>query len=338
MKSTMAKNLISAFSNLNDTIYDPFGGCGTIALEGWILKRQIIANDLNPYASTLLKGKLNPLLSEQSTLSLINKISEEIEENKFDIYLSQVPTWVKRFYHEKTLREIIAWKAILYDKEQWFLLSCLLGILHHQRPGFLSYPSSHTVPYLRDKKFPKELYPELYCYRALKPRLEKKAIRALRRVPQLDFRLERLCYQTNAETLIPEIKAHAIITSPPYMRRLDYGRDNRLRLWFLGVNEWKLLDEKISPSEETFLKTMYNCFKTWRNVIYKGGHCVLVLDDSNSKKYKIPITEALIKIAVYEVGGYKHIANFEDPIPKDRRVRRHYSGSKSEIIVVLKRI
>jgi len=337
MKSSMAKNLVTAFSNFRDTVYDPFVGCGTVALESWILNRQVIANDLNPYASMLTKGKLNPHLSENSTLSLIDQIGKEIEEKQFIIDSTKIPTWVKQFFHEDTLNEIIIWKDLLIERQEWFLLSCLLGILHHQRPGFLSFPSSHTVPYLRDKKFSKEEYPELYSYRSLKPRLEKKVTRALKRVPHLDFSLQRLCYQENTETLIPEIKANAIITSPPYMRRLDYGRDNRLRLWLLGENGWKQLDEKVSPSEDSFLKIMRNCFKTWLQVLFKDGHCILVLDNSYSKKYKMPLTEALIKIAVNEVGGYKHIANFEDPIPNDRRVRRHHNGSKSEIIVVLKR-
>ena len=337
MKSAMAGKLVTTFSNKGDTVYDPFAGCGTVALESWILSRQIIANDLNPYASTLSRGKLNPYLSEDSALSLIEQIGKEIEENQYATDLTKIPTWVKDFYHDDTLNEIIVWKNILTDRQEWFLFSCLLGILHHQRPGFLSYPSSHTVPYLRDKKFPKEEYPELYSYRALKPRLEKKVTRALKRVPQLDLGLNRLCYQNDAGSLIPDIKANAIITSPPYMRRLDYGRDNRLRLWLLGENEWKQLDEKVSPKEDNFLKSMHNCFQAWLEVLYKDGYCVLVLDNSYSKKYKMSLTEALIKIAVDEVGGYNHIVNFEDPIPNDRRVRRHHNGSNYEIIVVLKR-
>lgn len=337
MKSTMAKNLVMAFSNLGDTVYDPFAGCGTVALESWILNRQVIANDLNPYASVLTRGKLLPHLSESQALSMIDQIGNEIERKTHTADLTQIPSWVKGFFHDDTLSEIIAWKNILTDRNEFFLLSCLLGILHHQRPGFLSYPCSHTIPYLRDKKFPKKEYPELYTYRALKPRLEKKVSRALKRVPQLNFNLTRLYYQNDSEILIPDIKANAIITSPPYMRRLDYGRDNRLRLWLLGENEWKQLDEKVSPKEDNFLKCMSSCFKAWLEVLPKGGHCVLVLDNSYSKKYKMPLTEAMIQIAVDVVGGYKHIANFEDPIPNDRRVRRHHNGSKYEIIVVLKR-
>ena len=337
MKSAMAKKLITAFSNKGDTIYDPFAGCGTVALESWILNREVVANDLNPYASVLTNGKLNPPLSENSALSLIEQIGIEIAENNIDIDLTKIPKWVTDFFHKDTLKEIDIWKNLLITRQEWFLLACLLGILHHQRTGFLSYPSSHTVPYLRNKKFPKEEYPELYSYRALKPRLEKKVIRALNRVPYLDNNLMRLCYQKDTESLIPDIKANSIITSPPYMRRLDYGRDNRLRLWLLGENEWKQLDEKVSPSEDKFLKSMRNCFITWLEVLHRGGLCVLVLDNSISKKYNMPLTEALIRIAVEEVGGYKQIASFEDPIPNERRVRRYHNGSKTEIIIVLKR-
>jgi hypothetical protein len=63
------------------------------------------------------------------------------------------------------------------------LLASLLGILHHQRPGFLSYPSSHLVPYLRQLKFPRRKYPELYERRDVLSRLEAKILRTFRRQP-----------------------------------------------------------------------------------------------------------------------------------------------------------
>lgn len=337
MKSTMANYIISKVTNPNDIIYDPFGGCGTVALEGWILKRQVIANDLSPYASTLLKGKMDPILDEVIAYKLIDRLSKQIENQNIDVDLAQIPDWVKNFFHFKTLQEIVLWKNILIKKRQWFLLSCLLGILHHQRPGFLSFPSSHTVPYLRNKKYPKKEYPELYQYRALRPRLESKVSRALKRLPNLDVKMNRLCYKKKAEDLIPDLKPDAIITSPPYMKRLDYARDNRLRLWLLGIDDYKALDDRISPAEDEFLKTIKKCFVTWHQVLKSNGYCVLVLDDSYSRKYGMPLTDALIQIATVEVGGYKYINSVKNPIPGNRRVRRHHKGSKSEIIIILKR-
>ena len=74
----------------------------------------------------------------------------------------KVPMWVREFFHPETLRETLAWTLTLRERRRWFLLASLLGILHHQRPGFLSFPSSHTVPYLRKKAFPPAKFPELY--------------------------------------------------------------------------------------------------------------------------------------------------------------------------------
>ena len=82
---------------------------------------------------------------------------------------------------------------------------------------------------------------------------------------------------------------------------------------------------------------MRNCFAVWSEVLYKGGHCILVLDNSYCTKFGMPLTEALIKIAVEEVGGFKHLGSFEDPIPNERRVRPYHNGSKVEIIVVLRK-
>jgi hypothetical protein len=119
----------------------------------------------------------------------------------------------------------------------------MLGILHHQRPGFLSFPSSHLVPYLRSKKFPQAEYPDLYAYRPLAPRLRAKVARALKRPPTrtLVGFVENVC-QSSVESVDLPNGIDCVITSPPYMNALDYGRDNRLRLWFLGEPYLESLD------------------------------------------------------------------------------------------------
>ena len=41
---------------------------------------------------------------------------------------------------QRRLRETLGWTYVLRRRRRWFLLASLLGILHHQRPGFLSFP------------------------------------------------------------------------------------------------------------------------------------------------------------------------------------------------------
>jgi DNA modification methylase len=60
MKPSMARVLISEFTTKDDTIYEPFCGSGTVAFEAWAAGRNIISNDLSPYAYALTNAKLFP--------------------------------------------------------------------------------------------------------------------------------------------------------------------------------------------------------------------------------------------------------------------------------------
>jgi len=279
LKSSIAASMISQFTSPGDLVYDPFSGSGTVALEAWAAKRRVVANDLSPYAYALTRAKLFPLGTLQDALNDVEQASVAAIKLRDDVDLRRVPLWVRGFFHPETLRETIAWTSVLRRQRSWFLLAALLGILHHQRPGFLSFPSSHTVPYLRLKKFPRSRFPEMYEYRSLRDRLEAKVTRAFRQAPELDFDIARVCVQKDASKFSLPEPADAIITSPPYMRLLDYARDNRLRLWFLGAQDWHSLDKIVSPNQDAFLDLMRRCFRKWKTVLKPNGYCVLVIGD-----------------------------------------------------------
>jgi hypothetical protein len=335
-KSSMAAALVAQFTKKGDTIYDPFSGCGTFAFEAWSAGRNIVANDLSPYANLLTRAKLLPYRSLDQALRDLERMTGKVMLRRTRPDLRSVPSWVREFFHGETLREILTWTSVLTSERRWFLLACLMGILHHQRPGFLSFPSSHTVPYLRVKKFPRKRFPELYEYRSLLERLRKKVERAFRRTPELDFGLTRRCHAKTADKLIPGGSVAAIVTSPPYMRQLDYGRDNRLRLWFLGCEDWRSLDKSVSPSEQEFLALMSRCFKRWRTVLKPNGYCVLVIGDGCSRVDHSDLPNDVARIA--KDRGYALVSELTDLIPNERRVRRGLVGNISETILVLRNV
>lgn len=336
IKSSIARFLIENFTDKYNTICDPFCGAGTIPFEAWALNRNVIANDLNEYAYLLTVAKLFPPKSLEDVLSEIEKYDELVQINKYKVDLRKVPKWVRAFFHKETLREVIAWFEILQKHNSNFLSACILGILHHQRPGFLSFPSSHTVPYLRKKNFPPDKNPELYSYRSVKDRLIKKTIRAYKRLPELNNYIKRECYVKDARELnFSHRKIDAFITSPPYMRKLDYARDNRLRLWFLGVNDSKKLDKTISPKEMSFIDMMKECLLMWKSALGPKGKCILFLGDNYIKKYKMDLPNVIEHLAVKEIGGYKLIFKHISMIPENRRVRKNYKGNQTETILVL---
>lgn len=333
----MATSLIAQFTKRGQVVYDPFSGCGTFVLEAWLAGRHVVANDLSPYANLLTRAKLYPYRSLSKALADLTAAKQVVEQRRERPDLREVPRWVRDFFHPETLRELLVWVSVLKESEKWFLLACLMGILHHQRPGFLSYPSSHTVPYLRLKKFPPKQFPELYEYRSVLDRLEKKVIRAFKRVSHLDFAISRRCFSKPADTLRLRSEVDAIVTSPPYMRQLDYGRDNRLRLWFLGCDDWHSLDASVSPGEDDFLDLMERCFSQWQRVLKPNGYCILVVGDTCRRGGdNSGLPEDVAHIAT-EHGGYRLVSKFTDDIPNERRVRRGLTGSSSETVLVFRR-
>lgn len=337
MKSTMARALILAASSPGDTIFEPFVGSGVIALESLIYNRNIVCCDSNPYAIVLTKAKLFPPSNLATAIDLAEEYIHLSTEEIVTIDLNTVPKWVQTFFHPATLKEVMALVQVLKRNDQNFLLACLLGILHHQRPGFLSYPASHAIPYLRTKKFPRDKYPELYDYRSLKPRLLRKIERVYKRFPQINQSLQRICFFNDVSRLnLPKNSIDAVITSPPYMNALDYVRDNRLRLWFLGYDDKTAINEGKPLNLTRFENLMYRCFQVINYGLRPGGKCFFVIGEVRTGKRLVDTTE-IIRNTATEVGNFKCVQLVEDYVPQDRRIRKSARRVKREYIVVLEK-
>jgi hypothetical protein len=195
-----------------DLVVDPFAGAGTIPLEAALRGRRAFGADISPYSRILSKAKLLPPSTLDEAIRFAKRTLKSAEKlPKPD--LRSVPSWVRKFFHPETLREALKFAAAARHEGNEFLMACFLGILHHQRPGFLSFPSSHLVPYLRDKKFPPAKYPEMYQYRELRPRLLAKIERSYKR-----FQLPANRHVSFIEAAVQSLNLPAtfdvVITSP----------------------------------------------------------------------------------------------------------------------------
>lgn len=341
MKSGMTRVLIQLYSQPGDTILDPFCGSGVVPMEAVLMQRRALASDLSPYGYSLTLGKLEAPGTQARALRRVTALADAVESQAPATDCSQVPNWVKQFFHPRTLREVLVAFRILRDQEDYFLTACLLGILHHVRPGFLSYPASHLVPYLRTSKYPPAEFPEMYEYRDLRSRLVAKVRRAYRR-HMLPVNWEERDYQVwavNAMSLpAGGDSVDAIISSPPYFGALDYARDNRLRLWFLGCDNWKDLDASLTANSKVYLPQMSVCLQEMYRVLRQGSACVLVLGDVD-RDGKMRRTAEILADLASEVTGGKLTTEliYDDRIPDKRRSRRRTRTTKFERILVMRK-
>ena len=331
-KSSMASSLIRHFATPGTTLYEPFSGSGTIAFESWVAGCNTIATDLNPYARLLTRAKLTPYKSRQEALHDVHIVSNLVARARRPS-LHSVPPWVRQFFHPDTLAELLLWTHELQRRQKWFLLACLMGILHHQRPGFLSYPSSHSAPYLRTNRYPSEQFPDMYTYRSVLDRLTAKVSRAFRRVPPLNFALRRCCYSRNAARFHPS-PVDLIVTSPPYMKQLDYGRDNRLRLWFLGCTDTDSLDHTVSPKADAFLELLERCFIRWRRILKADAPCVLIIGSQCARARHADLAATVTALA--QDAGYILIDGYTESLPYVSTLKHRVIRSTPDSILVLR--
>ncbi|MGH9531789.1 MAG: hypothetical protein ACRD2Q_05305 [Terriglobales bacterium] len=342
LKSGIVSSLISHFTNEGDWICDPFSGCGVVPLEALLLSRKARANDLSRYAICVTRGKLSAPPNLDEALARTQRLIRYAERHWTDHDLRQVPRWVRSFFHPRTLKEALAGFDFCQRYGESFLAACLCGILHHQRPGFLSYPASHMVPYLRTSLFPRGKFPELYEYRALGQRLVKKVMRVYRRA-NVEKQWSRSDYHVTrgdaSDLSWPDESVDFVLTSPPYYRALDYARDNRLRLWFLGETDWHKLNKRLTSGNSVYELHMKKCLREMHRVLKPKKHCVLIVGDVQ-RDGKTRDTGAVLGALASEVtqGGLALDCVVEDEIPDIRRSRRRTKATRMEKILVLTKL
>jgi D12 class N6 adenine-specific DNA methyltransferase len=337
LKTSIARALVAEYSSPGSTVLEPFSGSGVVALEALLQERNIIANDISPYAAVLTRAKLFAPTSERTAVQKALKYSREAKEKaRRDDWRVNAPGWVKEFFHRRTLSEVFTLAQILRRRGEWFLLACLLGILHHQRPGFLSFPSSHLVPYLRRKKFPKFRYPKLYQYRDVEPRLTAKVHRAYRRVRLSGQRTLRRFESKDIGDLRVDDHVDLVLTSPPYMNALDYGRDNRLRLWFIGVQDYRELDQRNCRTSEDYAALIGSLADIVDRCLSQSGRAVLVVGEDRRGNRRVNPT-AVVNAVFTTQRNFRLIDFMEEPVPDIRRSRRGCAATKREWIMVFSR-
>lgn len=336
IKTTIAAYLVREFTQPGQTVLDPFCGSGVIPLEASLLGRRVIANDINPYAVLLTRAKLRAPRTEAVTLDRLLMAWKAATRRIPMQDLRKVPSWVRGFFHRETLRRALALRDELVARADWLLLACLLGILHHQRPGFLSFPSSHLVPYLRNKLFDREKFPELYQERDVLSRMEAKIHRTYRR-PAL-HQAPSAILQGDSRALRLTAPVHAVVTSPPYMNELDYVRDNRLRLWFLGRQLPPQCDIPKRNREARFRELLRSTFVRIAPHVSDSGVIVLVVGEASRGGRVLDGSSIITNVFATEreLAGFRLERTICDAIPDIRRSRRDLRGTKRETVLVFR--
>jgi hypothetical protein len=248
MKPAIASMLVALFTEPGATVLDPFAGSGTIPFEACLQGRRGLAVDLSPLAFCLSSAKVNPPTMASAVEYMADLDAHIRRSAPSDVVLTDDE--IADFYHPATLNEVMLAKEYFEHREaegavhpaHWFVKSCVLHILHGNRPYALSRRSHGIIPI--PPKGP-------VVYKSLFTSLREKAARmGLGQLPS-GFRGGQAFL---ADALDQPFAAHsvdAIITSPPFLGTTEFLRQNRVRLWFTG---WTYLHQSTMKESGAFLE------------------------------------------------------------------------------------
>lgn len=285
----------------NALVLDPFGGRGTSILQANLLGLRGIHNDLNPVSIFLARARqsippLEKLIARTETLPLQRKVSIPLKERKS----------LLAFFEEGTLREILNLRKLLLaanlyeDRELAYIALTALSRLHGHSEGFFSvysFPQISIMPAAQIKNNLKLGHkPE---YRPLKPRIVRKLITDLSMPLPAKFAKaasKNRYTQRDARDLrsIDTNSVDLIVTSPPFLDKVNYQKDNWMRAWFLD------LEESINKSPPTMIAGleewcdfMEAVMREMGRVLKIGAHAVIEVGEVSIGSRKQNLEEAL---------------------------------------------
>lgn len=278
----VAAALIRRFTPTPGYVLDPFCGKGTTALAARLLGHATLASDIAPEAVACTRAKMSSVTLESLVgyLATVNLGEEPTED---------VPADVKVYFHPRTLDQLLRVRSrLLKDLKNVntaenanFALCLLLGILHGHASYSLSISSSHAFAmsprYVRRYAERMNLEPPV---RDVRRCLLEKANRCLQTPlpPPVPFEVARC----RAQEMVDVFNRHRgqvslILTSPPYLDKQTYAKDNWLRLWLLGFDWRQLKDQYLqTASHKRYLGEMRPTLERFVDLLRPGGRLVLV--------------------------------------------------------------
>ena len=305
-KAELPRFFINLLTKENDIVYDPFAGRGTTIIEAALLKRNVIANDINPLSNVLSMPRLFvPTYSE---------VEERLNEIKFrkglraDINLSM-------FYHQDTESEIVSLRNYLIKKikkkeedfiDSWIRMIATNRLTGHSKNFFSVYtlPPNQAVTPERQKRI-NELRKQVPSYKNVKNIILKKTRDLSSGIDEkLTIQLKRIglkakFFNEDARFMsgIKNSSINLTVTSPPFLDIVNYMEDNWLRCWFNNLNAKKISKQiTISRKLEDWKKAMAQVFAELHRITKKGG-CV-AFEVGEVRKGKIKLDEHIIPLGI----------------------------------------
>ena len=296
-KPQLPNFFITKLTKEGDFIYDPFLGRGTTVIEGALLNRNVIGNDINPLSIILCESRF--FIPE---LKNIKEYLDHIQLNKNE----KAEIDLSMFYHRDTEGEIVSLKKYLEykannnnlnDYDKWIRMVATNRLTGHSKGFFSVYtmPPNQAVTRERQIKI-NQKYNQVPEYRNVKSIILKKTKDLIKDLKACDIKrlqnIHKRAFFLNSDSRltkeIPDNFIQLTVTSPPFLDVIQYADDNWLRCWFNNISSEEI-SKKITMSKtiEQWESIMQDVFIELFRITKLGGFVAFEVGEIKNGKIKL---------------------------------------------------
>lgn len=335
-KAELPEFFIERLTEPGDTVYDPFSGRGTTALQAALMRRQPVANDINPLSKILLLPRLSP--------PTLQEVGERLDEINWS-FADDIDEGLLTFFHQQTLNEIYALRAYLNNKtetdnvDDWIRMVAINRLTGHSSGFFSVYtlPPNQAVSIERQKKI-NEKRQQTPPLRDVKAIILKKSRSLLRQFKTIGAVSPIVGSAPSHKTdYITSDSVDLVVTSPPFLDIVQYAQDNWLRCWFAGINAEKV-PISMHKTVESWTEFTRDTLKELCRVVKSGGHIAYEVGEVRNGKILLEqfVAEAAKNLPLKILGVMVNEQNFTKTA-NCWGVKNNNKGTNSNRIVVMKR-
>lgn len=347
----LAHYFIQRFSEPGSLVVDPFSGRGTVPLQARVEGRRTVGNDLSPLAYVLSSAKANP-----PTWAEVTAAVDDLEERyRTPQEEPDVSPDIKMLYHPVTLKQLVYLREYLLTESllEWsqnkrMIAGALAGIMHGARridgtsqylsismPNTFSMSPTYVRNFIRDKEL---TAPEQNVFDRIRDKLARLYLDTIDG-PAGETHAKDAAALLATGTIAPGT-VDLLVSSPPYLRVVNYGTANWIRLWLLGIDEVgreqgegrKRLDGVLDHRHTygTYKEFMRRILFGIERALKPNGVAAIVIGDVvEPGKDRVPLA-AQIWDDLADETGLEKLQLIEDRLPVDKKVSRIWGDTKGQ--------
>jgi DNA modification methylase len=282
------RELIQAYSQPGERVWDPMCGSGTAIVEAALAGRDALGGDLNPIAVLVSKAKTTPL--EPGSAELLEALSTRLLKAAADTgnLPGEVPDFHNRdHWFEPQVSRELAYALTEIDLVEPPAARRLARCAFSAIVVAVSNQESET----RWSAKRQEVRPG-----AALERLARRLSESVRRVADFTAAASgtaRIRLEDARRSSVEAESVDLIVTSPPYANSHDYYLYNKLRMFWLGYEVAPVQEAEIGSRNRhsdrkedvgSYLDAMESVFASMRRALVDGGRAVIVVADAVIRK------------------------------------------------------